>query len=112
MNPIPLSSPKGEIYAYACGECHHVSAGASTGVPEIPGPVEILVKLSLEQATSCCICRECGGMVEHDEWGLTCKGCDSWRMFCWIWRTISRCVELDITSQEAWRAYIDSDDEE
>ncbi|MGO8993015.1 MAG: hypothetical protein ACLQVI_06790, partial [Polyangiaceae bacterium] len=26
MKPIPLRDPDGRVYAYACGECHHVVA--------------------------------------------------------------------------------------
>jgi len=79
MNPIPLTSPSGLVYAYACGLCHHVGGGSELlFTPDEPGPIATLVESSLWRATGCCSCRTCGA-VKPREWNSKCAPCDWWR---------------------------------
>lgn len=83
--PIPLTSPSGDVYAYACSSCHHVAGGASMMfMPEAPGPWPNLVEMSLERATECCTCRGCGASKPRD-FGSGCVPCDWWREFGRVW---------------------------
>lgn len=90
MNPIPLAAPNGIIYAYACGHCHHVSAGASKIVmPETPGPFPELVEYSLLSAEQCCTCRSCGCIVDRGLFSLECEKCERWTTFVRSWSFLS-----------------------
>lgn len=60
MNPIPLSSPDGRVYAYACGVCHNVVGVAFVVGPLRPGPSECDVEESKRRAEACCRCDRCG----------------------------------------------------
>ena len=64
MNPIPLMSPRGVLYAFACGVCHRVCAGTS-GLGGIPGqPNPRLVECHLDDAERCCRCSDCKGPLD------------------------------------------------
>lgn len=66
--PIPLMSPDGRIFGYACPRCLHVRASTSTS--EFNDRVEA----SKEDAASCCLCRDCG--KEIGTWkGIQCDEC-------------------------------------
>lgn len=64
MNPIPLSSPSGVLYGYACGLCHNVRASASSGGQE-DGPRASLVEGSRLDAERCCQCSRCKKPSQH-----------------------------------------------
>jgi len=90
MNPIPLSSPDGKVYAYACGHCHHVAAGAAMLVaPDEPGPIPHLVVRSLEAAKACCTCHSCGAFVGR-KFSIECKVCSWWHAFGRVWLLIGQ----------------------
>lgn len=55
---IPLSSPEGVIYAYACGLCHRVHSGTIFKEND-ESEVAIELKFSQENAEECCKCRSC-----------------------------------------------------
>lgn len=56
MNPIPLASPAGDVFAYACGTCLNVRLlGETIGEADVAAQAA----RSLEQATNCCSCRGC-----------------------------------------------------
>jgi len=58
-SPIPLTDPEGRVWAYLCGNCHHVRGLADVMV-DVTEPVEHIVQMSLEQAERCCRCTKCG----------------------------------------------------
>jgi len=56
VNPIPLASPAGDVFAYACGTCLNVRMlGETIGEADVAAQAA----RSLEQATACCTCRSC-----------------------------------------------------
>jgi hypothetical protein len=56
VNPIPLASPAGDVFAYACGTCLNVRLlGETIGEADVAAQAA----RSLEQATACCTCRSC-----------------------------------------------------
>lgn len=57
MNSIPLSSPDGTVYAYACGDCHCVPWGSydRTGVVTVTASAAA----SKLTADKCCLCSDC-----------------------------------------------------
>ena len=65
--PIPLLSPDGRVFAYACAHCEHVSASISGGT--FQGRLE----WSREGATRCCRCRGCGAVGRF--FGSLCEPC-------------------------------------
>lgn len=90
MNPIPLSDQAGRVYAYACGVCHHVSAGSALlYMPDTPGPVRMLVENSERGATQCCSCLTCGSLLRRG-WmtGAWCATCRWWMEFGSVWYRI------------------------
>lgn len=86
---IPLSSPDGAVYAYACSTCHHVGGGSELlYTPDEPGPIQVLVESSLRDAESCCVCRACGGPAPRGvRTGLECEACAHWSAFVRIFTT-------------------------
>lgn len=77
MIPIPLTSPDGTVYAYACGACHHV---ADTGHLLVRGEPGWQAEESKERAKACCTCFDCGAPLTADEGrGLNCAACDEKR---------------------------------
>lgn len=59
MNPVPLTSPNGVLYGYACGTCHELAKpGESMDAPP-PGPRPRTVEWSREEAERCCRCLTC-----------------------------------------------------
>lgn len=116
MNPIPLRSPSRHIYAYACGVCHHVAAGTSLLCPpETNGPHPTLVERSKEEAEACCVCRDCGAVIELDMWGISCGDCRRWYLFGYIWPNVASAIDHDITTEQEWndahRDYGDDDED-
>lgn len=86
MNPIPLAAPDGQIYAYACGECHHVSASASMLIPSPHnGPFPQLVRGSLDDATRCCTCHDCRAPLVRSFGSISCDTCRAWNYFISGW---------------------------
>jgi hypothetical protein len=64
-SPIPLTSPDGTIYGYACPRCHVVAMAGEPMVYVKPGQhwfVE-LVESSRAKATKCCLCFDCDAEV-------------------------------------------------
>lgn len=59
MNPIPLSAPDGIVYAYACGECHHVHAGTHLLCDHAPKDVSEFAETYKFDAFQCCKCSDC-----------------------------------------------------
>jgi hypothetical protein len=84
VNPIPLTSPDGTAYAYACGVCHHVAQPVARTHQETGEQrpwLELVsdgAEWSLERATACCICRDCGARVGHAD--LYCTICEAARI--------------------------------
>jgi hypothetical protein len=113
MNPIPLTAPDGRVYAYACGQCHRVGGGSSLlGVTETDGPVPVLVRASLCDATSCCTCRDCGDRLAVGGWGGYCDLC-SWRgRFKRLWSDIGTALTWGLATEEQWRACFRDDDDD
>lgn len=124
MKSIPLVSPSGHTYAYACGVCDHVSAGSSLlgWDPNRPrGPHESLVESSLLGAERCCRCH-CGnpitlqremryqhfsGETQDVEWReFQCTECVGWRGIAQLWASIGEAIENKITTPTAWEAFI------
>lgn len=98
MNPIPLSAPDGRVYAYACGVCHNVQAGAYAMAPwPASDPHENLTEDSKRDATRCCTCSTCGiGPVEAS----TCPDCSRDRRARGMWSDIATCMQRGFATQE------------
>lgn len=71
MIPIPLTSPDGTVYAYACGVCHHVRSPNEMLVPIEPG---YFAESSRQDAERCCICMDCGAHLQGRR-GIVCDAC-------------------------------------
>ena len=65
--PIPLTSPNGTVYAYACGQCRHVGGTGTMICAYTDEEVHTMAESSREEAERCCVCRGCGGLV-GDRW--------------------------------------------
>jgi len=76
-NPVPLTSPDGTVYAYACGVCHHVASPGSRGVIYDAEDVARFAAEGLRYAEWCCACRDCGARVGVSE--LWCSICQAAR---------------------------------
>lgn len=73
MNPIPLSSPDGTVYTYACGVCHQLATVQE--LSDCP-PDDELANDRREQAERCCRCVNCGNVCERDVSALKrCRAC-------------------------------------
>jgi hypothetical protein len=74
MNPIPLHSEDGRIFAYACGICHHVHASGHRMAAHNATDIIEVAELYREMAARCCTCRRCG--VRLEEYGArSCEAC-------------------------------------
>ena len=108
MNPIPLSSPDGRVYAYACGTCHHVRAGSELlGHPEATGPHERLVEASLHDAERCCACLGCNRPGVDG----FCDDCNRDIAMRRLWEEIALCMRKGFTTEEELDEYTWGDDE-
>ncbi len=102
MNPIELKSPDGRVYAYACGVCHHVRAGAEKwGHETTNGPHADLVEWSLRDATRCCTCMTCG---RPGSWSY-CENCERDIAARHMWSSIATCMQRGITTREQYDEY-------
>lgn len=73
MNAIPLSSPDGRVYTYACGACH-VPEGGVTWFTHEP-PDEKMLERFKSSAESCCRCADCGADIRRSIFGSRCDPC-------------------------------------
>ncbi|MBK8260229.1 MAG: hypothetical protein IPK80_02705 [Nannocystis sp.] len=65
--PIPLTSPDGRVYAWACGQCRRVGGGGAMMRDYDDEIVTYMADASMSDALRCCVCEECGcGLV--DKW--------------------------------------------
>lgn len=107
--PIPLSSPSGLVYAYACGHCHHVSASSALVYrPDEPGPIASLVESSLRDAARCCICRECGCVT--DDRRRQCPTCTTWMRFCRSWTELGMIIAAGHKTLDDYNRWLRSDE--
>lgn len=69
--PIPLSAPDGRIFVYACPRCERICNSIHTK------DKERLLEESKKKAESCCLCRECGALVDKSKSGYSylCATC-------------------------------------
>lgn len=73
MKPFPLKNDEGLIYLYGCGLCHNVIPGGwSSSRRSMPHSVEI----SFSKASQCCLCQDCGQVVEETGCGNRCPECE------------------------------------
>lgn len=115
MTPIPLSSPDGPVYAYACSVCHHVSAGASTYEPDATGPIAELVESSLEGATRCCTCVGCRAPLSVDDrraWASACVSCMRDFASRRMWASVACCMQHGFTRADQLDRYMSAGDDE
>lgn len=71
MNPIPLTSPAGDVFAYACGNCLNVRLlGESMGEADVAEQAA----RSLARATRCCTCHGCAAPLPAENFG-ECDAC-------------------------------------
>lgn len=77
MNPLPLSH-EGRVYAWACGRCHLVHAGASEGIHHDDETIAALASHFREQAEACCRCDVCKTPLDDARWG-NCPPCEAKR---------------------------------
>lgn len=85
-NPIPLTSPQGVLYGFACGSCNAICAHASRGGRDRTKPSNI--ELSMGEAMRCCTCRTCGKVrgcldfawTDMDLYCPVCKKADELRI--------------------------------
>jgi hypothetical protein len=68
--PIPLTAPDGRLFGYACPRCRYIRGGGISG-----GTFEDRVGYSLEQASACCLCRDCSAVVKHSH--IRCDMCEA-----------------------------------
>lgn len=66
MEAIALRSPDGLVYAYACGQCHHISTSGEYMHDHSPSEVASIAASSKQGAEACCRCRLCGGYCPRD----------------------------------------------
>jgi hypothetical protein len=64
---IPLRSPDGIVYAWACGACHHVQHPGEMMGPLGPEDVARTAEHALVYADRCCTCASCGGRKPWEE---------------------------------------------
>lgn len=72
-DPIPLSSPSGVLYGYACGNCHQITVGL-TSVVEDGKPDPAIVESNRQYADACCRCDRCK-IVKKRNWAGVCADC-------------------------------------
>lgn len=72
-NPIPLSSPDGVLYGYACGNCHQITVGMTSSAEEgKPNPTT--VETNRQYADACCRCARCK-LVKKRSFDGVCDDC-------------------------------------
>lgn len=89
--PVPLTGPKGHIWAWACGRCNRVtSCGTTLAAVE---DIDDQAARFLWDAERCCVCDDCKQPVDDDQRGR---------------RSCSRCCavrrEKHAAEREAWVA--------
>lgn len=80
--PVPLRSPRGTVYAYACAYCHRVCIGGSTcGGRDNLQNRNHHREQSQQDAARHGVCRDCGHFdPKHTEWDAhRCTVCDAKR---------------------------------
>jgi hypothetical protein len=70
---IPLSSPAGVVYAYACGICHNVRCSETLGELDTADPD--IVESSRVDAESCCRCQRCKTEFRGELFARVCPSC-------------------------------------
>lgn len=109
MNPIPLTSPDGRIYAYACGVCHNVPASSyALGPWPANGPRERLAESSMVKAERCCTCSTCGARPVPL---FGCDDCNRDRALRRMWSAIATCAARGFTTREQYEAYLDAEED-
>ncbi len=98
MEPIPLTSPDGITYAYACSHCHHVAAAGTIGRDYTAVEIAECARFSRDQAEWCCKCYRCGGSTVTPDFNddrpySMCASC---------WESGGR--EAEIERVAAWQA--------
>jgi len=74
--PIPLSSPDGTVYAYACPRCRKVKAGSEYGGAHDDERVAAIAEDSRRAADRCCRCDVCRADVDPNKtWPRECDAC-------------------------------------
>jgi hypothetical protein len=92
--PIPLTAPDGRVFGYACARCLHVKH------PIEGGTFEDRLRYSLEDAESCCSCRDCGVPLKR-RW--QCDICAAKERERW-----SQHLEETRPAREATEAHLDA----
>jgi hypothetical protein len=67
---VPLTSPEGVVFAYACGTCRHVQGGVSKLVVLTDEDVACFAESSRKQAERCCTCEECHCLLARGSRGV------------------------------------------
>lgn len=63
---IPLSSPRGIVYAWACGACYAIGAGhVMSPTPLTSNDLPMRAARSRRWAERCCVCACCGSGVPY-----------------------------------------------
>ena len=76
MNAIPLRSPDGTVYTWACGVCHHVRANSERMLRNGPDDVKDLAEDHHASAEDCCKCRRCESVISAYRFpSLHCSAC-------------------------------------
>jgi hypothetical protein len=107
-SPIPLSSPTGAVYAYACGRCHEIpSTGQMLDRSGRKGPRADDVKHSKTLAEACCRCRRCLRTLTKGSSALYCAKCTG--IVSKLQEALSVEVEAETAAHEtAMRALVES----
>jgi hypothetical protein len=108
VKPIPLSSPDGTVYAYACSVCHQVASDVGVVRRAATGPIPVLVEMSLKRAGHCCTCIGCGaslGNEEREAWGVSCGDCSRDWAARRMWLSIACCAQHGFSTQAEFDAY-------
>jgi hypothetical protein len=74
MNPIPLSSTDGTVYAYACGVCRKVRVDGELMSRHSKRDVRAMAARSRANAEECCRCYDCHKPLRRSE-PLACAAC-------------------------------------
>jgi len=73
---IPLRSPDGIVYAWACGACHHVQHPGDMLGPLGPEDVAWTAKNALSYADRCCTCPTCHARLLDSSGVTECATCE------------------------------------
>lgn len=74
-NPIPLASPDGRVFAYACGTCLHLGSSGEMMLAHDDEAVAHLAKSSKGDADACCRCQRCNVPVFDERLTRCCGPC-------------------------------------